>query len=98
MSLWCSESEEHLSYLGPSETFWLRYSEQNTWMNSCSPFDGDRAKYTISIQSACLCETSTDSIFPSLVCSERGQVHLPPINGGSQRGSTLTQPPLTQPM
>lgn len=51
----------------------LHYSEQNNWISPSSLFDGDRAKYTISIQSACLCETSTDSIFPSLVCSVRAR-------------------------
>lgn len=47
----------------------LHYPEQNKWINPSSLFDSHTAKYTISIQSACLCETSTDSIFPSLVCS-----------------------------
>ncbi len=51
----------------------LHYFEQNNWISPSSLFDGDRAKYTISIQSACLCETSTDSIFPSLVCSVRAR-------------------------
>lgn len=71
--------------------------KMNRWIstNVCTNGKGGLASdritlYTMSMRCAWLCENSTYSIFPSLVCRVRASSIWIPLTG-SQRGSTLTR-------